>query len=603
MKRLERSGILGLAVCLVISGLLNFSAKANAATFNPNRIIDDAVFDNTGTMSADQINTFLNQFPKSCISPSSGFQARVPSGYTPSGGYTYGNYASAGDVVWAVSVVFGVNPQVLLTTLEKEQSLVTGRNSTTYCAPADDNNHKYAAAMGYGCPDSTTKYSYSGLELYHRNGITYTDVGPTCVNAASKAGFSQQLVRAAWLLKFGEQRSEGNIGWNVQLNNVPYTGNHWDNSDDPQSCYGGPMTQGNRQVCPGGTNTYYDGNRTIDATVVHIDNGATAALYWYTPHFHGNQMFNDTFTQWFGSTAASFGNRPAWSTSYANAPCRIPNYDGSYVGRLYQPDNQDYLFTTSTVEACSALKIGYIWDGIVMKNAGLISSTIPVYRGSNLFRHFFTADPAVRADYLNNRGYHDEGVVFYAYSSQQPNTIPAYSLTNGVSSLFTSAGAEGSLFVQSYGYQSPGIAFYTPDLNSVAQKVTRLKKVNERFYSIDPAEVTSSLQQNYVSEGSVSTDDVMPDQNNLPVYRLVGPNSHFFTTNRAERDLAIINLNYFGEGVAFYTPAASFPNAQTVFRQTNYIKGLPLYTSNLAEHNDSRTFYGYVDEGAGWYGY
>jgi hypothetical protein len=51
------------------------------------------------------------------------------------------------------------------------------------------------------------------------------------------------------------------------------------------------MTQGTWQVCPSGGSTYYDGYTTIDSTAVHMDNGATAALYWYTPHFAGNQNF------------------------------------------------------------------------------------------------------------------------------------------------------------------------------------------------------------------------------------------------------------------------------------------------------------------------
>ena len=32
-----------------------------------------------------------------------------------------------------------------------------------------------------------------------------------------------------------------------------------------------------------------------------MDNGATAALNWYTPHFHGNQNFFNLFSGWFGS--------------------------------------------------------------------------------------------------------------------------------------------------------------------------------------------------------------------------------------------------------------------------------------------------------------
>jgi hypothetical protein len=304
------------------------STHASADTFNPNRIIDDGVFDNANSMSAAQIDAFLNSFASSCISPNSGFRAIDPTGYNPTNGFQYGGFVTAGQVIYDSAQVYGINPQVLITTLEKEQSLVTGQNNFAgYCN--NGSQHKYAAAVGYGCPDSGTTYSYSGVNLYQRNGVTVTDTGTTCVNSASKAGFSQQVIRAAWLLKFGEQRSEGNVGWAVIKGN-------WNNSDDPQSCYGGPMTQGTWQRCPSGGSAYYDGYTTIDATAVHMDTGATAALYWYTPHFHGNQNFFSLFTGWFGSTqfpqpiGASLDVQPSTGIIYlvtGTTRYQVPDWD------------------------------------------------------------------------------------------------------------------------------------------------------------------------------------------------------------------------------------------------------------------------------------
>lgn len=292
--KLLRTFSLITAATLVI-GLINFLAIHPAsASFNSNNIIDDAVFNNTGSMSASQIDDFLNKFPNSCISQNSGFEAKIPNGYSPSGGFTFGNFASAGNVISAAANTYSINPQVLLATLEKEQSLVTGQNNFSgYCNNGDQN--KYTAAVGYGCPDGGTVYNWSGVSLYRRNGVEQTTTGSTCVNAAAKAGFSQQIIRAAWLLKFGQQRSYGNVSWAV------VTGS-WDNSDDPATCYGGPMVQGTRQRCTGGPAVYYDGLLTIDGSTIHVDNGPTAALYWYTPHFHGNQNFVSIFEAWFGST-------------------------------------------------------------------------------------------------------------------------------------------------------------------------------------------------------------------------------------------------------------------------------------------------------------
>jgi hypothetical protein len=267
------------------------SHSVSAATFNRSNIIDNQVFDNNNSMSAAQINNFLNNFPNSCISPNSGFQAIDPNGYSPSAGYSYGNFTSAGQVLYDAAQAYHINPQVLLVTLQKEQSLVSGGSSICN----DPSQHPYAAAVGYGCPDSGTIHSYSNVNLYQRNGVMVTNVSSTCVNSSSKVGFTQQVIRAAWLLKFGEQRSQGNINW-AEIHGS------WDNSDDPQTCYGGPMTQGTFKICPGGSSSYYDGYYTIDGSSIYLQNGATAALYWYTPHFSGNQNFFNLFTTWFGST-------------------------------------------------------------------------------------------------------------------------------------------------------------------------------------------------------------------------------------------------------------------------------------------------------------
>lgn len=281
---IAKKKIAGLFVA-VISLCIMLHPATSSAAFNANKIIDDGVFNNTGTMSADQIDAFLNN-KGSCLSPNSGFSARDPVGYSPSGGYQYGGNVSAGTVIAHAAQAYDLNPQVLIVTLQKEQSLITTSSCST---------NTISKAMGYACPDGGSSYSYSGLNLYTRNGTTYTSVSGICVNSAAKAGFTQQVIRAAWLLKFGQQRSVGNTGWAIIRGN-------WDNSDDLQSCYSGPMTEGYRRACPSSNLVYYDGLRSIDGTTIHIDNGATAALYWYTPHFHGNQNFVSRFEDWFGST-------------------------------------------------------------------------------------------------------------------------------------------------------------------------------------------------------------------------------------------------------------------------------------------------------------
>jgi hypothetical protein len=273
-------------IFLAVSITLLHPSPAHAA-FNANNLIDDLTFDNVNSMSPIQIDGWLNTyFPSSCISTNHGFQAVDPIGYSHSSGYIYGGNVSAGQVIYDAAQAYGVNPQVLLATLQKEQSLISGGAGCSTLA--------YAGAMGYGCPDSGTTHTWTGVSLYTLNGTTVTSVSGTCVNGASIVGFSQQVINAAWLLKFGEQRSEGKTSWAVIKG-------AWDNTDDLARCYGGPMTQGSFKRCPSDPSpTFYDGLVTIDGSSTHMDNGATAALYWYTPHFSGNQHFDSIFNQYFG---------------------------------------------------------------------------------------------------------------------------------------------------------------------------------------------------------------------------------------------------------------------------------------------------------------
>lgn len=330
--------------------LMSFSRVALA--FTANDLVDDGVFDNTSTMNAAQIDAWLNNNfgSTSCISTSHLFSAPEPTGYSPSpspGVFSYSGNVSAGTVIYDAAHIYGVNPQVLLATLQKEQSLVTGAGGCTVLGDT--------AAMGYGCPDGGTTHNYSSSDLpaplFYYNNSPVWGVNGTCVNTGAKAGFSQQVIHGAWLLAFGRQRSEGNTGWNVQLTNFPNNGNSWNNSDDPPTVYGGPMTQGTRATYSGGPSTYYDGYTTIDSQSVHMDTGATAALYWYTPHFAGNQNFVNLFTGWFGSPTTPCESMSNLSSTPAG-PKIIPYHYGASGTDL------TYTQLNSTGSACTE---AHVW--------------------------------------------------------------------------------------------------------------------------------------------------------------------------------------------------------------------------------------------------
>lgn len=398
--------------------MLSRSMPVHAASaFDSTDLIDDSVFDNTATMTFPQIDSWINaNFPSSCISTNNGFQAPDPTGYSPSGGFTYGGNVSAGHVIYDAALAYGLNPQVLLVTMQKEQSLVSGGGGCS--------TESYAAAMGYGCPDGGTTYNYSGVDLYSINGVEQTSINGTCVNGAAQVGFSQQVIHAAWLLKFGEQRSQGNTSFDVSSTNYPESGDSWDNSDDPGTCYEGPMTQGTYNRCSGGTPTYYDGYTTIDGVSTYMGGGATAALYWYTPHFSGNENFDNIWASWFGSV-------------YGGAI-------GTTAYRLYNSQYNDHYFTAIDARRQDAILYqGYSNDGVAFP----VSSTqgtgeVPVYALYNgeYNDHWLTVDGLARYWAINYGGYRDDGVAFYAYptvanatsvpSACPSGSSPVYALWN-----------------------------------------------------------------------------------------------------------------------------------------------------------------------------
>ncbi|MFN8015485.1 MAG: hypothetical protein U0R17_02605 [Acidimicrobiia bacterium] len=169
---------IALVLLLVISTfgsvqLINISDAnaADASRFNPGRIIDDRIFTNTSSMNTQQIQNFLNTV--------NGVGSTCLKNYItdqPLGNNTYGGPVSAAQAISDVSTLYGLNPQVILVTLQKEQSLIT----TTNCSDS-----KYRSAMGFGCPDTApcdaqwyglSKQLYQGarhLKGFYNNSLSF----------------------------------------------------------------------------------------------------------------------------------------------------------------------------------------------------------------------------------------------------------------------------------------------------------------------------------------------------------------------------------------------------------------------------------------------
>jgi uncharacterized protein with LGFP repeats len=159
MKRTARRGhrralaALG-AVVLALASLVATAAPAQAlsgSSFSPGTIIADAVFFNANAMSQAQIQSFLVSAEPSCAAGYTCLKNYVEPTISARAAnycsaYPAATNQSASQIIYNVAQACGINPQVLIVTLQKEEGLVTS------AAPSAG---AYQVAMGYGCPDST----------------------------------------------------------------------------------------------------------------------------------------------------------------------------------------------------------------------------------------------------------------------------------------------------------------------------------------------------------------------------------------------------------------------------------------------------------------
>jgi len=123
---------------------------AVGSDFDPSYIISDSNFYDGTSMTGDQIQSFLvSRGSASCTGATCLKNLSLSSASRAADGvcraYQGGRLRFA-DVLARVSTACGINPKVLLVTLEKEQSLITTATTPTRA--------RLDRALGYGCPDT-----------------------------------------------------------------------------------------------------------------------------------------------------------------------------------------------------------------------------------------------------------------------------------------------------------------------------------------------------------------------------------------------------------------------------------------------------------------
>ena len=133
-------------VLLVAVGIGLTSSAAWARTFDPKCVITDTAMRATDAMSAAQVQAFLDAKPGPLKRMS------FPR-------HDNGSVAPASVLIWEACQAWKISPRVMLSLLQKEQSLVT----RTSLAP-----HTLERAVGAGCPDAyTNKFPGFGNQVWH----------------------------------------------------------------------------------------------------------------------------------------------------------------------------------------------------------------------------------------------------------------------------------------------------------------------------------------------------------------------------------------------------------------------------------------------------
>jgi hypothetical protein len=174
MIRRKRPALVGLLLAALVMVPAVSSAPATAVVYasdwDPGYIISDEQFYDSGSMTEAQIQAFLDLKVPTCetwktLGPHDPIVCLkdyrmttlsfAADAFCP-GGYVGATNERASSIIYKVARSCGINPKVLLVTLEKETSLVTHKYPSTW---------RYDRAMGYGCSDTAPCIeTYGGLQ-------------------------------------------------------------------------------------------------------------------------------------------------------------------------------------------------------------------------------------------------------------------------------------------------------------------------------------------------------------------------------------------------------------------------------------------------------
>jgi hypothetical protein len=134
----------GLALLVAVALAVSFATPAHAATFTPELVISDAAMRDYNSMSEAEIQAFLEARPGI-------LDTLVTTDHA-------GVRKRASRIIWEACQRWTISPKVMLTMLQKEQSLLTRKRLS---------KNTLSRAIGAGCPDGhTNRYPGFGNQMW-----------------------------------------------------------------------------------------------------------------------------------------------------------------------------------------------------------------------------------------------------------------------------------------------------------------------------------------------------------------------------------------------------------------------------------------------------
>ena len=313
VRRATRSGRIVLLICALACAVVLASAgQAMAVTFDPAKVISDDNFRAYDSMTQADIQAFLSTQP--------GVLATYRAVEYPSG-----KTVSASQIIFDACVHFHINPKVMLTMLQKEQSLLTRSKSSLITK----GHATLDWALGMGCPDGTSSCMASGCHS--------TKSPPPDNRYPEYRGFGRQFWAACWSLDAYGEKGKTRPSWHHAKK--PFTEPGW-SVGATITIDGGKLKKPNPA-----TYTLYTYNPSIGAKTPYGDLSKQAS------NLSGNANFWWIYRRYFGDTWANAWLRPVYrfqdtklgSYLYTSSPAERYN-----LGKVKRYKSQGVAFSWDT---------------------------------------------------------------------------------------------------------------------------------------------------------------------------------------------------------------------------------------------------------------